>query len=286
MPEINNKNVFNKVKQLICSTLLIISVIPGFNLIGNLFLQVVVTLLCVLVVNLISDKLIKADPEIISGSLELMLIFWIIAALCKQIYIHILTKDYSFRWLHLFYFDKPALIFIVFFISTLYYIFKLIKNKNNPKFIQSYKTFIRRTSLMFVIYYLIILTYSFFLVREITLVRPEYNLKPFEMIIFTFSRGYIDYELIFLFLGNVAIFLPLGVFASAFLKNKFILIILPIIISFTIEVSQYFLGNGHPDVDDFILNVLGFYLGIGIKKLLDLLVNKLTKGQLSSFFIF
>lgn len=286
MPENNNKNVFNKDKQLICSVLLIISVIPGFNLIGNLFLQVVVTLLCVLVVNFISDKLIKADPETISGSLELMLIFWIIYALYKQINIHILAKDYSFRWLHLFYFDKPALIFIVFFISILYYIFKLIKNKNNPDFIQSYKAFIRRTSLIFVIYYSIILIYSFFLVREVTLVRPEYNLKPFEMIIFTFSRGYIDYELIFLFLGNIAIFLPLGIFATAFIKNKFILISMPVVISFAIETSQYFLGNGHPDIDDFILNVLGFYLGIGIKKLLDLLVNKLTKGQLSSFFIF
>ncbi len=286
MPEISNKKSFNKAKPLICSVLLIISVIPGFNLIGNLFLQVVVTCLCVVVVNLISDKLIKADPETISGSLELMLIFWIIAALCRQIYIHILTKDYSFRWLHLFYFDKPALIFIVFFVSILYYIFKLIKNKNNFSFIQSYKNYIRRTSLMFIIYYLIILVYSFFLVREVTLVRPEYNLKPFEMIIFTFSRGYIDYELIFLFLGNIAIFLPLGIFASAFIKNKFILISVPVVISFVIELSQYFLGNGHPDIDDFILNVLGFYLGILIKKALDLLVNKLTKGQLSSFFIF
>ncbi len=282
MPENKIKKIFNHV---ILSIFLILSVIPGFNLIGNLFLQVAVTAICALIIFFLADFLLKTNADSVSKSLIISVLFWVVFALYKQIELHLKNNDKSFRWLMNFYYDKPALIFVVLFICVLYYVFKLMISKNDS-FISDYKIFIKRTSILVLVYYSVILIYSFFLIREITFMRPEFNIKPFAMIEFTFTRGYIDYELIFLFLGNIAIFLPLGVFASAFTRNILIIILLPIIVSSGIEISQYFLGNGHPDVDDFMLNVIGFYMGVGIKTILDCLVHKFTKGKFSSFFLF
>lgn len=282
MPENILKKFFN---QGLLSLLLTLAVIPGFELIGNLFLQVSVTFVCTLIIILSADFLLKADAVSVSDSLLISVLFWVFFALYKQIELHLVNNDRSFRWLTNFYYDKPALIFVVLIVCVLYYVFKLMINKN-ACFVYDYKRFIRKTSILFIAYYSLILLYSFFLVREITFIRPEFNISPFAMIEFTFTRGYIDYELIFLFLGNIAIFLPLGIFISALTKNKFIIILLPIAVSSGIEISQYFLGNGHPDIDDFILNVLGFYVGVGVKKILDFLVFKFTKGRFSSFFLF
>ncbi len=282
MPENKFKRIFN---QGLLSLLLTLAVIPGFELIGNLFLQVVVTTVCVLIILLVYDFLFKVAADSASNSLIAMVMFWVFSALFKQIELHIVNNDKSWRWIMNFYYDKPALIFVVLIVCVLYYVFKLMINKKDS-FVCDYKRFIRKTSVLFLAYYSVILIYSFFLIREITFIRPEFNIKPFAMIEFTFTRGYIDYELIFLFLGNLAIFLPLGIFVSAFTKNKSLIILLPVILSSGIELSQYLLGNGHPDIDDFILNVIGFYIGVGIKKTLDCLVCKFTKGKISSFFIF
>lgn len=282
MPENEIKKIFNHV---ILSIFLILSVIPGFNLIGNLFLQGFVTIVCTLIIILSADFLLKADAASVSNSLVISVLFWVFFALYKQFELHLTNNDKSLRWFMNFYYDKPALIFVVLFICVLYYVFKLMISKNDS-FVSDYKIFIKRTSILALVYYSVILIYSFFLIREITFMRPEFNIRPLAMIEFTFTRGYIDYELIFLFLGNIAIFLPLGIFVSAFTKNKTLIILLPIILSSEIEFSQYFLGNGHPDVDDFVLNVLGFYMGVGIKAMLDRLVFKFTKGKFTSFFIF
>lgn len=282
MPENKIKKTFN---QGLLSVFLILSVIPGFELIGNLFLQVAVTVICTLIIIFLADFLFKTDADSVSNSLITTVLFWVIFALYKQIELHITNNDKSFRWLMNFYYDKPALIFVVLFVCVLYYIFKLMLSKKDS-FVSDYKRFIKKTSILVLAYYSAILVYSFYLIRDITFIHPEFNIKPFAMIEFTFTRGYIDYELIFLFLGNIAIFLPLGIFVSAFTKNKALIILLPIILSSGIEFSQYFLGNGHPDVDDFMLNVLGFYMGVGIKAMLDRLVFKFTKGKFTSFFIF
>lgn len=282
MPENKIKKTFY---QGLLSAFLILSVIPGFELIGNLFLQVAVTVICTLIIIFLADFLFKTDADSVSNSLITTVLFWVIFALYKQIELHITNYDKTFRWLMNFYYDKPALIFVVLFVCVLYYIFKLMLSKKDS-FVSDYKRFIKKTSILVLAYYSAILVYSFYLIRDITFIRPEFNIKPFAMIEFTFTRGYIDYELIFLFLGNIAIFLPLGIFVSAFTKNKTLIILLPIILSSGIEFSQYFLGNGHPDVDDFMLNVIGFYMGVGIKAMLDCLVFKFTKGKFTSFFIF
>lgn len=260
-----------------------ISVLPGFSLIGNLLAQVAVTFVLNIIILTFADYIIKIKPEVISYSLLMMTAFWVLTAIIKQIILHINSGDFSFKWLHMFYYDKPALIFVVLFTSILFYVIRLLTNKNGTTYIDSYKFYIRNTLRCLLVYYGIILFYCFYLVREITFERSEPNLIPFEVISFSISR--LDYELLFLLLGNIAIFFPLGVIVSSF-KPTFILnLLLPIIISVGVEISQYYLGNGHPDIDDVILNVIGYYLGIVVRIILDRIVYKASGKRFRSFIL-
>ncbi len=277
-------NKSNAIAQMLSALFIVLSVLPGYYLYGNLILQVLITVVCTFLCLLIFD-FFKTKAIIISRSLIIMTVFWTTVALIKQIILHINVGDYSLRWLHLFYYDRPALLFVIMFTTLAFYIIKLIKN-NNETFLKDYSSFLKSTISCMTVYYIIILIYCFILVRNITFVRPVPNLIPFYMIRETFAQETLDYKMFFLFLGNIAIFLPLGVCLSALSCKKTLLVIFPLFLSIGIEISQYLLGNGHPDVDDVILNILGFYLGIIIKRLVDLFIYKATRGKIKSIFIF
>ena len=272
--------------KFLCMISITMCVIPGYLLLGNLPAQIFASAASCLVCLLIFDLLFKFNPEVFSYSLILMTVFWVFVAIIKQINLQVNNGGLAFNWFHLFYYDRPAMLFVVQFTCILYFIIKLIKNQNNNDFISSYSRFIQNSTVCFIIYYVIILIYCFILVREITFIRPIPNLIPFNTIITSFSLGRIDYELLFLFLGNIAIFFPLGIFVSAVIRSKIFLIIFPLVLSAGIEISQYFLGNGHPDVDDVILNVIGFYLGFFVCKFTNHILKKTSGGKLKSFFIF
>ncbi len=274
------------ISELSCVILITLSVIPGFMLLGNLLAQVVASVISCFAALLLFDCAFNLKPLVFAKSLSIMTIFWIIVALIKQITLHMNSGGTDFNWFHLFYYDRPAMLFVVQFTCIIYFIVKLIIKRSDKNFINDYSKFIKHTTVCFVLYYLLILIYCFIIVREITFIKPTPNLIPFDTIYNSFSDERIDYELLFLFLGNIAIFLPLGVFLSALIKNKLILMIFPIALSVGIEVSQYYLGNGHPDIDDVLLNVLGFYIGILFKKIVDFILYKASKGTIKSFFIF
>ena len=65
------------------------------------------------------------------------------------------------------------------------------------------------------------------------------------------------------YLGNVALFFPLGIFLPLFFKKmKFWLtVVTGAGLSLAIEVAQHFLVCGYSDVDDLIMNVIGTALG-------------------------
>lgn len=277
--------ITHKLINFLCMIRITFSVIPGYMLLGNLIAQVIACVATSLICIVIFDKLFKVRPVIFSYSLILMTVFWISVALIKQIYLQIQNNGMSVSWFHLFYYDRPAMLFVVQFTCILYFIIKLTKNHQDNEFINSYGIFIKNSTSCFIVYYIIILIYCFILVREITFVRTTPNFIPFDTIITSFSLGRIDYELLFLFLGNIAIFFPLGFFVSAAIKNKFFLVLFPLLLSCGIEVSQYLLGNGHPDIDDVILNVFGFYLGIIFNRIINLILNKVSKGKLNSLFL-
>lgn len=77
-------------------------------------------------------------------------------------------------------------------------------------------------------------------------------------------------------LGNLIMFLPYGFFVSYFLRSKksYIILILSIITSSTIEFTQAMIGRVF-DVDDIILNVFGAMFGFLIYKFVVYIKDKL-----------
>ncbi|WP_409340385.1 VanZ family protein [Paenibacillus sp. MBLB4367] len=74
--------------------------------------------------------------------------------------------------------------------------------------------------------------------------------------------------------GNILIFIPLGVYFSLFMNNKRVIInlLFIFIVSLFVEIIQGLLGIGAADIDDIILNCIGGWIGIlGYKSLLFIL---------------
>jgi len=72
---------------------------------------------------------------------------------------------------------------------------------------------------------------------------------------------------------NILVFIPIGaLLCNLFSKNKFVLTtICGLMFSISIEIIQYILDKGVPDIDDVIFNVVGLLIGAA----LSLLSNKL-----------
>jgi len=71
--------------------------------------------------------------------------------------------------------------------------------------------------------------------------------------------------------GNIVIFIPLGIYLPLFKKDKRVIInlLFIFIVSLFVEIIQGLLGIGASDIDDIILNCLGGWVGIlGYKLLL------------------
>lgn len=74
--------------------------------------------------------------------------------------------------------------------------------------------------------------------------------------------------------GNIAIFIPLGIYLPLFRNNKSVInnLLFIFIVSLFVEIIQGILGIGTADIDDVILNCLGGWIGIlGYKFLLFIL---------------
>jgi len=102
------------------------------------------------------------------------------------------------------------------------------------------------------------------------------NLIPFHSIMEYISGGSANIRK-FAFsnvVGNIVIFIPLGVYLSLLKKNKRVTtnLLFIFLVSLFVEVIQGLLGIGAADIDDIILNCLGGLIGIlGYKFLLLIL---------------
>lgn len=81
-------------------------------------------------------------------------------------------------------------------------------------------------------------------------------------------------------IGNIIMFIPFGYFVSVILKTKkpFAVIIISIITSLTIEITQYLIGRTF-DIDDIILNLGGCIIGYLIFLVVHLLEQKFAIFQ-------
>ena len=80
----------------------------------------------------------------------------------------------------------------------------------------------------------------------------------------------INFEPYLLFFGNIIIFLPLPFILSAFFKKikPYQLALIGFAAPFIAEGYQYFLKCGDVDVDDVILNWLGFFIGMAVQQII------------------
>lgn len=95
------------------------------------------------------------------------------------------------------------------------------------------------------------------------------NIIPFNTIIEFFSSENIDMGRALANIGgNIAIFVPLGIFVAYAAHNKPLRIsfLCLLLTSFALEVIQYVIALGSSDIDDILLNFAGGAIGVGIYK--------------------
>ena len=92
---------------------------------------------------------------------------------------------------------------------------------------------------------------------------PPANLIPFRSItkdMHVSSDGFLVN-----FLGNIVVFLPLGVMPPLIWPDRFLsvwrVVVIAMVFSVSIEVAQYASGHRTADVDDVILNTAGALIG-------------------------
>jgi len=108
-------------------------------------------------------------------------------------------------------------------------------------------------------------------------IRRPINLIPFHSITASISNSYESFRSFALgnVVGNIILFIPLGIYLSLFRMDKRIFnnLILVSLVSTIVETIQWGLGIGVFDIDDIILNSFGGWLGIVIYKVLCLLLH-------------
>ncbi|KPB04611.1 VanZ family protein [Bacillus sp. CHD6a] len=115
---------------------------------------------------------------------------------------------------------------------------------------------------IFILYTLSLLVLLFLRPSE-----PAYdnsNLTPFKTITLYLS-GNADWFVSFYNLAaNVGLFVPFGVLLAFCTRRFLIRAFLPFTLISCIEITQLLTNRGSLDIDDLILNVLGFYIGYAL----------------------
>ncbi len=128
------------------------------------------------------------------------------------------------------------------------------------------------------IFYIIILLALLFMNRHSY---RSVNIVPFSTIIRYLSGDDIVLSNFALsnVLGNIVLFIPLGVYLTLFNRDKRLYrnIIYIALISLTAEGIQYIFQIGASDIDDVILNVFGGFLGVAAYRTLLLALKDVHK---------
>lgn len=104
------------------------------------------------------------------------------------------------------------------------------------------------------------------------------NIIPFNTIIEFFTSENIEMGRALANIGgNIAIFVPLGIFVAYAARNKplHVSFLCLLLTSFALEVIQYVFALGSSDIDDILLNCAGGAIGVGVYKWL----HKSTSSQ-------
>lgn len=141
---------------------------------------------------------------------------------------------------------------------------------------------------MFTFYLILLLSITIFkyvtpldLFDQDRVINRSINLVPFETIkAYVTGKSLVSQTVIWNnILGNICLFLPLGVYLQLFRKrkNSITSIVILSLVSLVIELIQFAFGIGVTDIDDIILNCLGGALGVLLYQLIDLAVKDKRK---------
>lgn len=146
---------------------------------------------------------------------------------------------------------------------------------------EEWKSFFRSVTCAFSVYYVFQLFYFLFLHRVAFGISYEtgVNLVPFRMVgEYFFGDNAGEYNIFVNFFGNIFLFVPMGfAFRLRLARGGWLLWLLPIAVSCSIEAFQFFTHLGYTDIDDVILNVSGCYIGIWLESAIDCAVKKTEK---------
>lgn len=125
----------------------------------------------------------------------------------------------------------------------------------------------KQLNLVFFSYVLIVMSLTLFKSRDLT-VWNGYNLNPIDILNDLHSRSGL-----IMTIGNLLVYIPIGLYLKTTFKNKSykFFIIIFIFYSTSIEVLQYIFKLGIFDINDIILNTIGFCFGIYLPKLFNVL---------------
>jgi len=142
------------------------------------------------------------------------------------------------------------------------------------------------TSIVFLLAYIGLLTLLFITQRTVDFDgERSLNLIPLQGAFAIYwphiLAGHFQNGIFIQFFGNLLIFTPLGFYLGVYGKKapKAVAFFLPMVLSGAIEASQYYFNMGKSDIDDFWMNVLGFWAGFFLYCLLGWIRRLVTKGK-------
>lgn len=116
--------------------------------------------------------------------------------------------------------------------------------------------------ILFVVYILVLLSITVLRsgIGSQELFSGKINIIPFIDLIDTFKKSPTSF--IYLFLGNIIWFVPIGFYLRKMKDCKIITTVaIGFCLSFFIEIMQYIFGTGMSEIDDLILNTIGVLIG-------------------------
>lgn len=149
------------------------------------------------------------------------------------------------------------------------------------------KIFIARRNKDFVLYQKLLSAYFsigyFILLYNLLFVSGRYGMssKKISLVPFKTINSYLQSILysnnsiaIINVVGNIVLFIPIGLIISIYLNNKILNFIILLLVPITIEIMQFITASGVTDIDDVILNFFGEIVGASIFLFIKYLYNK------------
>lgn len=274
--------------SLICMAAYSVCCLPPFRLIGHFAMQIFLSVLFSFLCTVVFFFALPRSLPILANGLSAYLLLFLGIALYKQLTAQLAAESFS-GWIYIFFYDKPTIVSAVWgtaFVMILFLRLFLPLSGTSESLRKDFVFFFKRASTYFLFFYCCILVYCFLLQRS-----PGtdfgFNLIPFSMILSYIRSASYAYESLFYLLGNVLCLFPFGFYYRIRKPDAdfFKTLLLPVILSLLIEVSQILFRMGDFDVDDILMNAAGFYLGYFISFLFDKIRFAITKGEERTIFI-